>query len=424
MTSDSVMSQTDWSDRFSVRASNLKISETRALFAVASRPEVVSLAGGMPNLKDLPLHQIARSFQQMFEKDGATAMQYGGGQGLEVLREQITDIMSLEGIHASAANVTITAGSQHALDLVTQLFVDPGDPILVEAPSYVGALSVFHSYQCGVHHVLMDQDGLIPEALEEAATELEKAGRPAKFLYTVPNFHNPGGMTLTEQRRPQIVEICQRHHLLILEDNPYGLLGFDGHLYPALQPLNPDGIIYLGSFSKMFAPGFRIGWALAPDQITQKLVVANETAILTPSMAAEMSISKYLHDFDWYGQVDKFRVMYRGRARATLEALKKYLPDCTWTHPVGGFYTWVHFPAGLNTNAMLPRAVQNLVAYVSGTAFYADGRGSDYLRIAYCYPPEEQIREGIRRLALTVEQEKALIANGEAVSAVSTAKSA
>ena len=141
-------------------------------------------------------------------------------------------------------------------------------------------------------------------------------------------------------------------------------------------------------------------------------------------MAAEMSISKYLHDFDWYGQVDKFRVMYRGRARATLEALKKYLPDCTWTHPVGGFYTWVHFPAGLNTNAMLPRAVQNLVAYVSGTAFYADGRGSDYLRIAYCYPPEEQIREGIRRLALTVEQEKALIANGEAVSAVSTAKSA
>ena len=410
MTVASGTPRVDWTDSFSSRAKNLQVSETRALFAVASRPEVVSLAGGMPNLKDLPLHQIARSFESLFAGDGATAMQYGGGQGFEPLREQITDIMSLEGINASAANVTITAGSQHALDLVTQLFIDPGDPILVEAPSYVGALSVFHSYQCEVHHVLMDDEGLIPESLDEAATALEKAGRPAKFLYTVPNFHNPGGMTLSEARRPEIVEICARHHLLILEDNPYGLLGFDGHLYPAMQPLNPDGIIYLGSFSKMFAPGFRIGWALAPDQITEKLVVANETAILSPSMAAELSISTYLRDFDWYGQVDKFRVMYRGRARATMEALTKYLPECTWTHPVGGVYTWVHFPPGINTNEMLPRAVENLVAYVSGTAFYADGRGADYLRIAYCYPPEEEIREGIRRLAVTYEQEKDLLA--------------
>lgn len=410
MTSPVHNGRIDWSDKLSARASNLQTSETRALFAVASRPEVVSLAGGMPNLKDLPLQQIAKSFEKMYKNAGAKAMQYGGGQGSEKLREQITDIMSLEGIHASAANVTVTAGSQHALDLVTQLFVDPGDPILVEAPSYVGALSVFHSYRCDVHHVLMDEEGLIPSALEESIIELEKAGRPAKFLYTVPNFHNPGGMTLTEERRPQIVDICHRHHLLILEDNPYGLLGFDGHLYPALQPLNPDGVVYLGSFSKMFAPGFRVGWALASDQITEKLVVANETAILTPSMAAEMSISTYLQEFDWYGQVDKFRIMYRGRARATLEALNKYLPDCTWTHPVGGFYTWVHFPPGINTSEMSPRAIQNLVAYVSGTAFYADGRGADYIRIAYCYPPEEEIREGIRRLAVTYNQEKELIA--------------
>ncbi|EEJ53266.1 aminotransferase-like domain-containing protein [Mobiluncus mulieris] len=401
-------SHIDWAPAFSARAQNLKISQTRALFAVASRPEVVSLAGGMPNLKDLPLHDIARSFGTLFDQNGATAMQYGGGQGYEALREQITDIMSLEGISASAANVTITCGSQHALDLVTQLFVDPGEPILVEAPSYVGALSVFHSYQCDVHHVLMDDDGLIPEALEEAATALEAAGRPAKFLYTVPNFHNPGGMTLAETRRPQIVEICARHGILILEDNPYGLLGFDGHLFPALQPLNPEGIIYLGSFSKMFAPGFRIGWVLAPKQITEKLVVANETAILCPPMAAQMTISTYLRDFDWYGQVDKFRVMYRGRARAALEALAKFLPDCTWTQPKGGFYTWVHFPSGINTWDMLPRAVHNLVAYVSGSAFYTDGRGTDYLRIAYCYPPEEEIREGIRRLAVTVAQEKEL----------------
>lgn len=399
----------EWTEYYSSRAKNLKVSQTRALFAVASRPEVVSLAGGMPNLKDLPLHDIAKSFGRLFDRDGASAMQYGSGCGYEPLREQICDIMSLEGVHATAGNVTITCGSQHALDLVTQLFIDPGDPILVEAPSYVGALSVFHSYQCDVHHVLMDEEGLIPSALEETAVKLEKSGRPAKFLYTVPNFHNPGGMTLAESRRPEIVDICARHHILILEDNPYGLLGFDGHLFPALQPLNPEGIIYLGSFSKMFAPGFRIGWVLAPELLTQKLVVANETAILCPPMAAQMTISTYLHEFDWYGQVDKFRLMYRGRARAALEALKEYLPQCTWTNPQGGFYTWVHFPPGINTWDMLPRAVENLVAYVPGTAFYTDGRGTDYLRIAYCYPPEEEIREGIRRLAVSVAQEEQLL---------------
>ena len=399
----------DWDDRFSARAHNLKTSETRALFAVASRPEVVSLAGGMPNLKDLPLREMAQSFARMYENSGHTAMQYGGGQGLEELREQITDIMSLEGISASGANVTVTQGSQHALDLITQLFVNPGEPILAEAPSYVGALSVFHEYQCDVHHVLMDEDGLIPEALEESIQALEKAGRPPKFLYTIANFHNPGGMTLSVERRPQIVEICQRHHVLILEDNPYGLLGFDGHLYPAMQPLNPEGIIYLGSFSKMLAPGFRVGWALAPDQITEKLVIANESAILCPAMASQMSISTYMREFDWYGQVDKFRVMYRSRSRACLQALAEYLPQCSWTTPVGGFYTWVQFPEGINTREMLPRAIENLVAYVSGTAFYTDGRGADFVRLAFCYPPEAEIREGVRRLAVTVEQEQELL---------------
>lgn len=398
-----------WLDSYADRANNLRVSETRSLFAVASRPEVVSLAGGMPNLKDLPLHDISASFSRLYQEKGAQAMQYGDGQGWIPLREQITEVMTYDSIQAHADLVSITTGSQQALDLVTQIFVNPGEVILAEAPSYVGALSVFRAYQADVVHVLMDQAGLIPEALEETIIDLRKQGRPIKFLYTIPNYHNPGGMTLSAERRPQIVDICARHHVLIVEDNPYGLLGFDSDPIPALYSLNPEGIIYLGSFSKMFAPGFRIGWALAPSAIKDKLVLASETALLCPSMAGQMAISTYLRDFDWYQQVKVFRGMYRERAQACLDALAEYLPQCSWTTPEGGFYTWVKLPEGVDAKAMLPRAVTALVAYVSGTAFYYDGRGGDHLRLSFCYPPPDEIREGVRRLAGVIHQEEELV---------------
>lgn len=398
-----------WHGAYAARAHGLRSSEIRALFAVVSRPEVVSLAGGMPNIKDLPLNDLAESARQLISRHGAQAMQYGSGQGWEELRQRITEVMTYDGINADPDDVVVTTGSQQALDLVSEIFLEKGDVVLAEAPSYVGALGTFRAYEGDVVHVDMDEHGLIPEALEETIKRLRLEGRSIKFLYTIPNFHNPAGVTLSEVRRPRIAEICKREHVLIVEDNPYGLLGFESDPLPAIQSYNPDGVVYLGSFSKMFAPGFRIGWALAPHAIRNKLVLASESAILSPSMVGQMAIEHYLSNYDWYSQVKIYRGMYRERCETMMQALHDFLPDLEWTKPEGGFYTWVTLSEGLDAKAMLPRAVTGLVAYVSGTAFYADGRGGDHMRLSFCYPPPEEIREGVLRLSRVINAERELV---------------
>ena len=399
-----------WFDAYADRAHNLRASEIRALFSVVSRPEVVSLAGGMPNLKDLPLESLAETAKELILSSGAQALQYGSGQGWEPLREQLVNVMTYDGIiGADPDDVVITTGSQQALDLMAELFIDSGDVVLAESPSYVGALGCFRARQADVIHVDMDENGIIPEALEETIRRLKSAGRAIKFLYTIPNFHNPAGVTLSLERRPLIAEICMREHVLILEDNPYGLLGFDSDPLPALRSWSPEGVVYLGSVSKMFAPGMRIGWALAPHAIRAKLVLASEAAILSPGMFGQMFLSSYLAGYDWYSQVKVYRAMYAERCKAMLDALAEYMPECSWTTPDGGFYTWVTLPEGLNARSMLPRAVKAQVAYVSGTAFYYDGRGADHMRLSFCYPEPDRIREGIRRLAGVVNAEKQLV---------------
>ena len=413
MTQDSRLQGTrldPWFDAYADRAHNLRASEIRALFSVVSRPEVVSLAGGMPNLKDLPLESLAETAKELILSSGAQALQYGSGQGWEPLREQLVNVMTYDGIiGADPDDVVITTGSQQALDLMAELFIDSGDVVLAESPSYVGALGCFRARQADVIHVDMDDNGIIPEALEETIRRLKSAGRAIKFLYTIPNFHNPAGVTLSLERRPLIAEICMREHVLILEDNPYGLLGFDSDPLPALRSWSPEGVVYLGSVSKMFAPGMRIGWALAPHAIRAKLVLASEAAILSPGMFGQMFLSSYLAGYDWYSQVKVYRAMYAERCKAMLDALAEYMPECSWTTPDGGFYTWVTLPEGLNARSMLPRAVKAQVAYVSGTAFYYDGRGADHMRLSFCYPEPDRIREGIRRLAGVVNAEKQLV---------------
>lgn len=399
-----------WFDAYADRAHNLRASEIRALFSVVSRPEVVSLAGGMPNLKDLPLESLAETAKSLILTSGAQALQYGSGQGWEPLREQLVSVMTYDGIiGADPDDVVITTGSQQALDLMAELFINAGDVVLAESPSYVGALGCFRARQADVVHVDMDEDGLIPEALEETIRRLKSAGRAIKFLYTIPNFQNPAGVTLTLERRQRIAEICMREHVLILEDNPYGLLGFHSDPLPAIHSFSPEGVVYLGSVSKMFAPGMRIGWALAPHAIRAKLILASEAAILSPGMFGQMFLSSYLNNYDWYGQVKVYRAMYAERCKAMLDALDEYMPECSWTKPLGGFYTWVTLPEGLNARSMLPRAVKAQVAYVSGTAFYYDGRGTDHMRLSFCYPEPDRIREGIRRLAGVVNAEKQLV---------------
>lgn len=391
---------------YAERTNGMRASAVRALFAVANRPEVVSLAGGMPNIADLPLNALADTFKDLVLTKGIQAMQYGSGQGEPMLREHICEVMALEGIVAHPDDVTVTTGSQQALDLVTRIFCDPGDVILAEAPSYVGALGTFGSYQCEVVHVAMDEDGLIPSALREAALACQAAGKKAKFLYTIPNFNNPSGILQPIERRQELLAVAREVGLLVVEDNPYGLLNLDTDPVPAMRSLDDEQVVYLGSFSKTFAPGFRVGWVLAPHAVREKLVLAQESATLCPPVFSQYAVSSYLETQDWRRQIVAFKDMYRARRDAMLDALAEYMPEgTTWTQPAGGFFVWVTLPEGLDSQAMLPRAVTARVAYTPGTAFYADGLGSRNMRLSFCFPTPERIREGVRRLAQVVNHE-------------------
>ncbi|WP_179849526.1 aminotransferase-like domain-containing protein [Actinomadura luteofluorescens] len=381
-------------------------SEIRALFAMVARPEVVSLAGGAPYVSALPLDAVGRMVGELVAGKGAEALQYGSAQGDEQLREHICEVMSLEGVQASAEDVVVTVGAQQALDLITKIFVDPGDVVLAEAPSYVGALGTFAAYQADVVHVPLDEGGLVPSALRETLARLRAQGRRVKFLYTVPTFQNPAGVTLTTARRAQILEICAEYDVLVIEDNPYGLLGFDGEPMRALRADDAERVIYLGSFSKTIASGLRVGWVLAPHAVRAKLVLAAESAILCPSNFSQLAVREYLATQPWREQIKDFRELYRTRRDALLESLDQLMPDgCTWTRPAGGFFVWLTLPEGLDAKAMAPRAIAERVAYVPGTGFYADGTGHRHMRLSYCFPEPHRIREGVRRLAGVVEQE-------------------
>jgi DNA-binding transcriptional MocR family regulator len=399
-----------WIDSYAERAASMTASEIRALFAVASRPEVVSLAGGMPFVSALPLEDLARTAAKMVAERGAVALQYGSGQGDERLREQICDVMSFSGISGHPDDVVVTTGSQMALDLLVRVFCDPGDVVLVESPSYVGALGVFRAYQCEVVHVAMDDQGLSAEALQVAIDRVRSEGKRIKLIYTIPTYHNPAGLTQGPARRAEILAIAQRAGILLLEDDPYCLLGFDGEVPRAIRADDSEGVVYLGSFSKTIAAGLRVGWALAPHGVREKLVLAAEAAVLCPANYTQLTVSEYLATQPWLDQVKVFRELYRERRDALLSAMDHYLPPGTsWTVPAGGFYSWVTLPDGLDATAMLPRAVAALVAYVPGTGFFVNGDGRQSLRLSYCYPDPDRIAEGVRRLAGVIESELELV---------------
>lgn len=398
-----------WYSHYAERTAGLTVSEVRALFAVASRPEVVSLAGGMPFVSALPQELVLDAVDRTVREQGAVALQYGSGQGAPRLREQILDVMALEGIRASVDDVVVTTGSQHALELVSKLFIDPGDVVIAEGPSYVTALVVFRSFQAEVAHVEMDELGLVPESLRETIGRLREQGRRIKFLYTIPSFHNPMGVTLSWERRMEVLEIARDNDILVVEDNPYGLLYFDQAPPQAMRSADDEGVIYLGTFSKTLAPGLRVGWAVAPHAIREKLILANEAAVLSPSSFSQTVISEYLSTADWKGQIDTFRNVYHERRDAMLGALQEQLPTLSWTVPTGGFYIWLTLPNYMDSKAMLPRAVKELVAYTPGTAFFADGKGRNAMRLSFCYPSPDFIREGIRRLAIVINGELSLL---------------
>jgi 2-aminoadipate transaminase len=386
---------------FSDRAANIKQSAVRDVFDISMRPGLVSLAGGNPYLKSLPLGKLGLSAASIIAEQGLTALQYGSGQGTLELRTQICEVMAAEGISgAQPENVVITAGSQSAQDIAAKVFCNPGDVVLVEDPTYVGALNAFEAYQVQVETVPMDDDGLVPDLLEAKIAALQTAGKNIKFLYTIPSFNNPSGITLAQERRQQIVDICRRANVLVLEDNPYGLLRFDGKPLRPLRAENPDDVIYLGSFSKIFAPGLRVGWALVPAHLLRRYYLAAESVTLCPPAFNQMLVSAYLRDFDWKAQIETYRGLYQERCQAMLEALEEHMPEGTsWTRPEGGFFVWVTLPEGVDTYPLLHKAIDAGVVFIPGAAFKHSTEPSNKLRLAFSAVPPESIAEGVRRLA-------------------------
>ncbi len=387
------------------RTSGMSASEVRALFAVASRPEVVSLAGGMPYVKALPPQDVIDAVTDVLTDLGTTALQYGGGQGQPGLREKLVMLMAEEGIDADPDDVVVTNGAQQALDLVGKVLIDPGDEIVIEAPAYVGALSAFSAYEPRYIQVELDEEGMIVEQLEEA---LLRGARP-KFVYTVPNFHNPAGVTMSRVRRERLVALCREASVPIVEDNPYGMLRFEGNPEPCLRSMDPQNVIYLGTVSKTFSPGVRVGWSLAEPGVTQRLILAKEAADLCGSSFNMLVTERYFAGERWRVNLAGLVDVYRRRRDVMVAALDEHFPaGSSWTHPAGGFYVWVTVPDYVDTQALLAAAVERRVAYVPGTAFYPDGRGKDKMRLAYCYPPEDDIVEGIRRLGDLLKDEDEL----------------
>ncbi|MEX0989952.1 MAG: PLP-dependent aminotransferase family protein [Actinomycetota bacterium] len=393
-------------DRYAARTAGMSESEVRALFAVASRPEVVSLAGGMPFVQALPADEVQRVVAEVLRERGAEALQYCGGQGLLELRERLVGLMAVEGVESDPEDLVVTTGAQQALDLVAKIFVDPGDEIVVEAPAYVGALSAFSAYEPRYLQVDLDDDGMIVDQLEDL---LVHGARP-KFVYTVPSFHNPAGVTMSGPRRERLVALCREAGVPIVEDNPYGMLRFEGDPLPTLRSLDPHNVIYLGTVSKVFSAGMRIGWALAESHVPQRLVLAKEAADLCHSSFTQLVCARWLSDEDrWRSSVQTLIDIYRSRRDVLIGALEEFFPeDATWTRPAGGFFSWVTLPEYFDTQQLLAAAVERRVAYVPGTGFYPDGRGRRQMRLAFCYPPEEQIVEGVKRLAALLTDEEDL----------------
>jgi 2-aminoadipate transaminase len=395
---------------FAARTRVMKSSAMRDLMAVTARPEVISLAGGLPDTSTFPPEMFAAVAQRIANESCAKALQYGPTDGLVETKACIAEVMLAEGMRVDAEDIIVTTGGQQVIDLVTKTLVDPGDVIVAEAPTYPGAVPTFSSYQAHVVQVEMDRDGMRVDLLEEALDQLERDGRRPKFIYTVPTFQNPAGVTMSLERRTRLVEIARRRELLVLEDNPYGLLRYEGEGLPPLRVL--DGgvyVMYLGTFSKILSPGIRMGWVVAPPPVLEKINLGKQAADLCTSTLSQLMVQAYFEESRWRDYVESLTEVYRDRRDTMLDALAEFFPrEAEWTRPQGGMFIWVTLPDFIDTTDLLARALRQNVAFVPGAAAYLDGRGHNSMRLNFSATGGDDIREGIRRIGEVVKEQVAL----------------
>jgi 2-aminoadipate transaminase len=395
---------------FASRTRGMKSSAMRDLMAVIARPEVISLAGGLPDTGAFPKETLAAVMDGIAHESSAEALQYGPTEGMPAAKDCIVEVMAAEGIDAHPDDMIVTAGGQQVIDLVARALIDPGDVVVAEAPTYPGAVPVFSSYQADVVQIEMDSDGMRVDLMEEALDRLEREGRRPKFIYTIPTFQNPAGVTMSLPRRRRLVEVARQRELLVLEDNPYGLLRYEGEAVPTLREI--DGgvyVMYLGTFSKILSPGIRLGWVLAPPPVLEKINLGKQAADLCSSTLSQLMVAKYFEQARWRDYIDSVAERYRARRDTMLDALAEHFPaQAEWTHPQGGLFIWATLPDFIDTTDLLARALRENVAFVPGAAAYLDGRGHNAMRLNFSAVDESDIREGVRRIGKVVAEQVAL----------------
>jgi 2-aminoadipate transaminase len=395
---------------FASRTRVMKSSAMRDLMAVTARPEVISLAGGLPDTSTFPPETFAAVATRIAAESCAKALQYGPTEGLEETKQCIAEVMHAESMAVDLDDMVVTTGGQQVIDLVTKTLIDPGDVVIAEGPTYPGAVPVFSSYQADVVQIDMDSDGMRVDLLEETLERLERDGRRPKFIYTVPSFQNPAGVSMSPPRRRRLVEIAHERELLVLEDNPYGLLRYEGDPLPPLFAL--DGgvyVMYLGTFSKILSPGIRLGWVVAPPPVLEKINLGKQAADLCSSTLSQLMVQAYFEQGRWRDYVDSLGNIYRARRDTMLQALEDHFPpQAEWTRPGGGLFIWATLPDFIDTTDLLARALSDNVAFVPGEAAYLDGRGRSSMRLNFSGCDEPDIREGIRRIGEVVKEQVAL----------------
>lgn len=379
--------------QFAQRAEQLQSSVIREILKITMRPDIISFAGGLPSPATFPVEHMKAAFDTVLSQQGKVALQYGPSDGYAPLREWIADSLSIDGVTIEADQVLMVSGSQQALDLLGKVLIEDRSKVLVETPSYLGALQAFSVYQPEFVSIPTDEFGLLPE-------EIENIADGARLLYALPNFQNPTGRTMSVERRFALVEICARLGLPLIEDDPYGALSYRGEPLPKMLTMNPNGVIYLGSFSKVLTPGIRLGYVVAPKPLVRKLEQAKQAADLHTSQLTQMVVYEAIKDGFLARHIPSIRTLYGNQCQAMLDALSEFFPEgVSWNRPEGGMFIWVTLPAHIDAMQLLEEAIAQHVAFVPGAPFYANEPEKNTLRLSFVTVPPEKIREGVQTLA-------------------------
>jgi len=396
----------DYEKLYSNNAKKMRSSEIRRLLEISQQPGVISFGGGLPNPKAFPAQDIKEIVNEILDGESSKALQYGSTAGLKEFRELLADFVKDDGIKTSVDNILTTVGSQQALDIVGRIFLNENDVVLVGLPTYLGGINAFLAYGAKLVGVPLDDNGMKVDLLEEKIKELKSKGENVKLIYTIPTFQNPAGVELSLERRKRMLEIAKEHDLLILEDDPYGKLRFEGDAIPPIKAFDDEGhVIYMATFSKILSPGFRLAYVVAPLEIAKKMVVAKQSMDLCTSTFTQTIAYHYIRDGYMKNHLPKIIDMYKRKRDIMLQSLEEYFPPgCRWTHPRGGMFLWVELPEYINTVEMFQEAIEKKVAYVTGKSFFVNGNGLNTMRLNFTNADDDDIREGIKRLAEVIKK--------------------